>query len=211
LLGLLPVGVYVDVIGASFRRSADRRKASESGLADNGLIRDLLRLPRVARFLRYAVGSAIASAVSAVVLAVTAWTSIVAPAVASVVAFVAGAIVNFAVYRFWAWRHTVTRAVAAIGRDFAGYAVIAVSTAALATGATYLAGRYADHAALGSAARTLLLEGSYFGVFALMFAAKFVILDRYVFVHRRAEPARDAGTHAPEPTELIRDGRDRAA
>jgi len=146
----------------------------------------------VARFLRYAVGSAIASLVSAVVLAVTAWTSVVAPAVASVVAFVAGAVVNFVVYRFWAWRHTVTRAIATIGRDLAGYAVIAVSTAVIATGATYLAGRYADHAALGSAARTLLLEGAYFGVFAVMFAVKFVILDRYVFVHRRTPGTRDA-------------------
>jgi putative flippase GtrA len=151
----------------------------------------------VARFLRYAVGSAIASVVSAAVLAATAWTSIVAPAVSSVIAFIAGALVNFAVYRFWAWPHTVTRAVAAIGRDFARYAVIAVSTAAVATGATYVAGEYADHAALGSAARTLLLEGSFFGAFAVMFAAKFVILDRYVFVHRRAETASDAGTHAP--------------
>jgi len=146
----------------------------------------------VVRFLRYAVGSAIASIVSAIVLAALVHGHHVTPAVASICAFIAGALVNFAIYRFWAWRHTITRAAAAIGKDFVKYAVIAVSTAAIATGTTFLAGRYADHAGLGSDMRVLLLEGSYFAAFAVMFVVKFLILDRYVFVQRhRAEVSRD--------------------
>ena len=161
-------------------------------MANNGLIKRLLYSPRVARFLKYAVGSATASLVSFIVLAVVSWDRSVPDAVASVIAFIAGALVNFCVYRFWAWRHTVTREAKALGRDFGRYAVIAVSTALIATGTTTLAGRYADHAGLGSAARTLLLEGSYFSAFALMFVVKFLLLDRFVFAARhRADVSRD--------------------
>ena len=168
------------------------QSANDDSPGNNAFIRRLLRLPRVARFLRYAAGSAVASAVSAIVLAVLVHGHHVQPAVASIIAFIAGAVVNFALYRFWAWRHTVTRAAKAIGKDFARYAVIAVSTALIATGTTSIAGVYADRAGLGSGQRTLLLEGSYFGAFALMFVAKFLILDRYVFVHRhRADVSRD--------------------
>ena len=168
------------------------RWAHTSRVANNGLIKRLLYSPRVARFLKYAVGSATASLVSFIVLAVVSWDRSVPDAVASVIAFIAGALVNFCVYRFWAWRHTVTRKAKALGRDFGRYAVIAVSTALIATGTTTLAGRYADHAGLGSAARTLLLEGSYFSAFALMFVVKFLLLDRFVFAARhRADVSRD--------------------
>ncbi len=146
----------------------------------------------VAKFLRYAVGSATASVVSAIVLAALTWRHTVPTPVATVIAFVAGALVNFSVYRFWAWRHTVTRKARALSKDFAMYAVVAVASFFGAVGTTTLAGRYAAHAGLDPLARTLLLEGSYFFAFAVMFVAKFLILDRFVFVARhRAEVSRD--------------------
>jgi putative flippase GtrA len=141
---------------------------------------------------RYAVGSLTASVVSAIVLTSLSWRHTVPPAVATVIAFVAGALVNFTVFRFWAWRHTLIRKAGAVGRDFARFSAVAAVTALIAAGATTLAGRHADHAGFSSAQRSLLINGCYFGAFAVMFVLKFLILDRFVFNERhRAEISRD--------------------
>src|ERR1051325_5065405 len=84
-----------------------------------------LRSPRVLRFLRYAVGSATASAVSAVTLAAAYQGIGLDPRVSSISAFCAGALVNFLIYRFWAWRATADAGAAAVRRDFLKYAVVA--------------------------------------------------------------------------------------
>jgi putative flippase GtrA len=146
----------------------------------------------VAQLARYAVGSVTASIVSAIVLTGLSWRHTVPPAVATVIAFVTGALVNFAVYRFWAWRHTLVREIGALGRDFAKFSAVAVVTALIAAGATTFAGRYADHAGFSSAQRSLLIDVCYFGVFGVMLALKFVILDRFVFnEHHRVDTSRD--------------------
>ncbi len=146
----------------------------------------------MAQLARYAVGSLTASVVSAIVLTTLSWHHTVPPAVATVIAFVAGALVNFTVFRFWAWRHTLVRAAGAIGRDFVRFSAVAVVTALIAAGATTLAGRYADHSGFSSAQRSLLIDACYFGSFAVMFVLKFLILDRFVFNERhRPDTSRD--------------------
>ena len=146
----------------------------------------------MAHLARYAVGSLTASLVSAIVLTGLSWHHTVSPAVTTVIAFVAGALVNFSIFRFWAWRHTLVREAGALGRDFARYSAVAVVTALIAAAATTFAGRYADHAGFSSAQRSLLIDGCYFGVFGVMFVLKFLILDRFVFNERhRPDTARD--------------------
>ncbi|HEY9482413.1 MAG TPA: GtrA family protein [Micromonosporaceae bacterium] len=150
----------------------------------------------MAQLARYAVGSLSASVVSAIVLTSLSWHHTVPPAAATVITFVAGALVNFTVFRFWAWRHTLIREVGAVGRDFAKFSAVAVVTALIAAGTTTLAGRYADHSGLSSAQRSLLIDGCYFGTFAVMFLIKFVVLDRFVFnEHRRPDTSRDQVEH----------------
>ena len=145
-----------------------------------------LRSPRVLRFLRYAVGSATASAVSAVTLAAAYQGIGLDPRVSSISAFCAGALVNFLIYRFWAWRATVEAGAAAVRRDFLKFAVVATGTALVALATTTIADAWARSAGLSTGLRTLVVEGSYFGAFAVMFIAKFLILDRYVFRARAA-------------------------
>lgn len=137
-----------------------------------------MRNPRAARFLRYAAGSVLASLVSAATLAVAYRGLRIGPALSSVVAFCAGLLINFVVYRFWAWRK---RATPGVGRDFAKYSVVAICTALVALGTTSVADAYARRAGLDPTQRTLVVEGSYFGAFAVMFIAKFLVLDRFVF------------------------------
>jgi putative flippase GtrA len=146
----------------------------------------------VAHLARYAVGSLTASVVSAIVLTALSWRHTVPPAVATVIAFVAGALVNFTVFRFWTWRHTLVREAGALGRDFLKFSAVALAAFFIALGATTFAGSYADRAGFSSAQRTLLIDAAYFGSFAVMFVLKFVILNRFVFAERhRPDTSRD--------------------
>jgi len=95
------------------------------------------------------------------------------PAVASVTAFVAGALINFVGNRYWAWARRQRRQ---LGRDAIGYAVLSVGTALAATGTTSLADRYTN--------RLVLVEAAYFAAYAAMFLVKFALLDRVLFANR---------------------------
>jgi putative flippase GtrA len=135
-------------------------------------------MSRKGRFLRYVVGSAFATGTSAVTFAVAYRLLHTGPQVSSVTAFAAGAAVNFVANRFWAWsRHQRL----GLGRDLAGYLVLAVSTALAAAAVTSLAERYTRTWAL--------VEASYFATYAAMFLVKFVLLDRVIF-RSRAQVAR---------------------
>lgn len=141
----------------------------------------MVRYPRVAQFMRYAVGSVSASATSAITLAALYRFAGVATATATVAAFCAGAVVGFLISRFWAWRHSLRREAAEIARNLAGYVVIAVATALIAVGASVITDRATRHAGFDANTRTLLVEAAYFGALAVTFVGKFVVLDRYVF------------------------------
>jgi putative flippase GtrA len=140
----------------------------------------MVRFPRAARFMRYAVSSAAASATSAITLAAL-YLAGVAAAVATVAAFCAGALVSFVISRFWAWRHSLRREATAIARNLAGYIAVVVTTALIATGAAVITDHATRQAGFAANTRALLIEVAYFGAFAVTFVAKFLVLDRYVF------------------------------
>ena len=142
------------------------------------------------RFIRYAIGSGLATASSAVAFAIVYRVLGEGPRLASVTAFLAGAVVNFVSNRFWAWkRHTRP----GLGRDALFYAIVAVVSALAATGVTSLA-----HAALAGAdpdRRAILVEMSYFATYAVLFLLKFFVLDRVVF-HTKDRNQLDSTTRA---------------
>jgi putative flippase GtrA len=130
----------------------------------------------VRRFVRYAVGSGLATVTSAVAFALVYRVLGEGPRVASVTAFLAGAVVNFTSNRFWAWQR---RTRPGLGRDALFYAVVSVVSVLAATGVTSL-----THAALAGAGenrRAVLVEVSYFATYAVLFLVKFLVLDRLVF------------------------------
>ena len=147
---------------------------------------------RGARFARYATGSVGAVLVSAVAFALAYRLLDLGPRVASVTAFLAGALVNFTVNRFWTWqrRHRV-----GLGRDAFWYALLAVLTALTAAGVTTL-----TEAALGGAdptRRAVLVESAYFATYAALFLVRFVLLDRLVFRSRHQVPSTTRAYRAP--------------
>jgi putative flippase GtrA len=138
----------------------------------------------LARFARYAVGSGLATVTSAVAFALAYRVLDLGPRVATGTAFLAGALVNFAASRFWAWNR---RARHGLGRDVLSYAVLSLVAALAAAVVTSLA-----HAVLHDAdpdRRAVLVEASYFATYAALFLVKFVVLDRLVFRSRHQVPS----------------------
>ncbi|MGY4767779.1 GtrA family protein [Kribbella sp. CWNU-51] len=133
--------------------------------------------PRRSRLLlwaRYSASSVVAVVVSQVAFALCYWLGASAVA-ATLVAWLAGAVPNYLLSRRWAWGRQ--------GR-LLPYAMIVIGsavTAALVTTAT-------DHLVQGidsHAWKTVLVTGSYFGTYGVLFILKFVLFDRLVF----AKPA----------------------
>ncbi len=105
--------------------------------------------------------------------------------------------VNFVIYRFWAWQATVRKEVGALSRDLIGFAIVAVTTALFAVATTTLTDRAARRAGISADTRCLLVEAAYFGAFAVTFAFKFIVLDRWVFAGpRRSRAQVDSTTRA---------------
>ena len=165
---------------------------------------------KIVRFVRYSVGSALATAVSAVVFAMAYHVHGIGPEISSIAAFLSGALVNFSVSRLWTWRGPRRRRVS---RDALGFAVIAVLTALAATVATSVTEGYARRTGMTPTGRAILVEGAYFFVYAAMFLIKFALLDRVVFRYQHA--SQDPGTEPahPEPAhpEPARSGHPRQA
>lgn len=135
------------------------------------------------RFLRYALGSGLATLTSAVAFALAYRVLDQGPRIATGAAFLAGATVNFAAGRFWAWNRRARRG---LGRDALAYAALAVTTALAAAAVTSV-----THAILHDAdptRRAVLVETSYFTTYALLFLVKFLLLDRFVFHSRHQVP-----------------------
>jgi putative flippase GtrA len=135
------------------------------------------------RLVRYTLGSGVATLASAAVFAVVYRVLAEGPQLASVAAFVVGAVVNFVAGRFWAWGR---RPRSGLGRDALSFAVVAVVSALAATGVTTV-----THAALRDAdpnQRAVLVEASYFATYAVLFGVKFLVLDRLVFRSRHQVP-----------------------
>jgi putative flippase GtrA len=142
-------------------------------------IRSLLaRKPGLARFLRYSAASAVATVVSSGTLAVAFAVFGLGAIPAALISFCTGALVAFLINRYWSWGVTESQGA---GKDFVRYWVVAVVTALMATACAHLGEVYAKHAGLTGFANLIVIEGAYFGSYAVTFVAKFVLLDRFVF------------------------------
>lgn len=133
------------------------------------------RRPGVLRFSRYAVGSVVAFAVSQLVFLLfygPRWTS---PQVASVLAFGAGAPVNYMLNRRWAWQR---RDRPALRRELLPYAgIVSMSVAASAVG-TWGVDRWLQSIALPRVAEVIIVGATFALINGGLFLAKYVLLDR---------------------------------
>jgi putative flippase GtrA len=140
------------------------------------------RRKRILLWGRYAGASVVAGIISEVVFVVTYWFAAV-PLAASLLAFVAGAVPNYLMNRYWAWQR---RGRPHRTREVLPYAVIVLVTAVTAVLVTTAADHLVrDHVA-GHALQVTLVGAAFLATYGTMFILKFVLFDRFIFVDRAA-------------------------
>jgi putative flippase GtrA len=137
---------------------------------------------RILLWSRYTCTSVVAGIISEIVFVVTYWFA-AAPLVASLLAFIAGAVPNYLMNRYWAWGR---RGRPDAAKEVLPYAVIVVVTALTAIFVTTAADRWVrDHVA-AHALQVTLVGAAFLATYGTMFLLKFVVFDRFIFVHREA-------------------------
>ncbi|RSM34985.1 GtrA family protein [Amycolatopsis balhimycina DSM 5908] len=130
-----------------------------------------------ARLARAATTSVAATVLSQVVLLAVLATGGV-PALASTLAWAAGAVLNFLVTRRWVWGRTGRPRVR---RELLPYLAVIGLGGLISIGLTTLAGSLLTRADLPHFWWVVLVDGAYIAGYALVFAVKFTLLDRVVF------------------------------
>ncbi|OQO92687.1 hypothetical protein B1813_11035 [Saccharomonospora piscinae] len=131
----------------------------------------------VVRFFRAATSSALATAISQVMLIGLLWWG-AAPALASAVAFVSGAIPNFIIARRWAWGR---RGSPPVKGELLPYFLVIGLAGLASVGLTTLAGYLIEPLDLSGFVRIVVLDAVFLGGYVLVFLMKFALLDRLVF------------------------------
>jgi len=108
------------------------------------------------------------------------------PLAATVIAWFAGAVPNYLLNRYWAWRHHNP---ADGKRELLSYVVVVVTTTAVAALVTTTADALAQHWTTTHTWRTLFVGTTYLGTYGVMFLLKFALFDKYVFTRRRDRSA----------------------
>lgn len=140
------------------------------------------RRKRVTLWGRYAAASIIAGVLSQLVFLVTYWFGAL-PAVASVVAFVAGAVPNYLMNRRWAWQRSDKPDPV---RETLPYAVIIIVTALTAILVTTLADEWVVGHVDSHTWQVILVGAAFLGTYGVMFVLKFLLFDRLIFARRGA-------------------------
>jgi putative flippase GtrA len=145
---------------------------------------DLIRRARDSAFARkiarYAIGSMIALLTSVVVFAVL-YVLGVGTTACSIAAFLAGAIPNWILNRRWAWK--ISGQVVFL-REIVGYIAISLLALVGSSAATGWTQSQVQTIPAHHGIRVILVTASYVAVQAILFAAKFVVYEHWVFAGR---------------------------
>ena len=137
---------------------------------------------RILLWSRYTGASVVAGIISEVVFVVTYWFAAV-PLVASLLAFITGAVPNYLMNRYWAWQR---RGHPDATREVLPYAVIVVITALTAIFVTTAADRWVRDHVVAHALQVTLVGAAFLATYGTMFVLKFVLFDRFIFADRTA-------------------------
>ncbi|MGK2879368.1 MAG: GtrA family protein [Mycobacterium sp.] len=137
---------------------------------------------RILLWARYAGASVIAGLISEAVFLGTYWFDAI-PLLASLLAFIAGAVPNYLMNRYWAWQR---RGRADRTMEVLPYAAIVVGTAVIAILVTTAADHWVREHIEAHALQTTLVGAAFLATYGVMFVLKFVLFDRFIFVDRAA-------------------------
>ncbi len=140
----------------------------------------LRHTPLGKRVTRYTVGSRVAAATSAIVFAVV-YVLGASTTTCSVIAFVAGAIPNWILNRRWAWK---LRGRVSVAREVIAYVVISLLSLAATSVTTEWTQDHVQSLPAHHGYRVILVTASYLAVFAVLFVAKFLVYELWIFSGR---------------------------
>ncbi len=146
----------------------------------SALYKLLRHTPLGKRVTRYTVGSIVAAATSAVVFAVV-YVLGASTTTCSVLAFVAGAIPNWILNRRWAWK---LRGRVSVAREVIAYVVISLLSLAATSLTTEWTQDHVQSLPAHHGYRVILVTASYLAVFAVLFVAKFLVYELWIFSGR---------------------------
>jgi putative flippase GtrA len=142
------------------------------------VLRRLARSRLARLFTRFAAGTVVSTACSQLAFVLLFGVLEASAAVSGAVAFVAGAIPNFLIHRFWTWRRCGP---VGMRREVAPYLAVITLSGLVAIGITTAVDRLVSSAIGDHAVRTAVLAAVYNLSYLPLFVLKFALLDRYVF------------------------------
>jgi putative flippase GtrA len=150
--------------------------------------------PRIAKLIRYASVSAIATITSLALLGALVGVGGMSAGWANVIATAIGTIPSFELNRRWVWSQTGRRSILGQAVPFCLFALIELL---ISTATVHQAGVIATHAHWDRAARTAAVEATSVATFGALWVAQYVLCDRVLFRHRSQLPPPEPG--GPEP------------
>jgi putative flippase GtrA len=167
---------------------------------DDVVLRRLTRSRLARLFTRFAAGTLVSTACSQLAFVLLYGILDASAAVSGAVAFLAGAIPNFLIHRFWTWRRSGP---VGMRRELLPYLAVITVSGLVAIGITtgvdrLVGGTIADHT-MHTAVLAMAFNLSYLPLFVL----KFAVLDRLVFgceERARLRRARDSRDQVPTST-----------
>ena len=138
------------------------------------LVRSSTRTGLRRKLLRYAVGSVVATVCSECVFLLVYGGFGAAPAAASVLGWLAGAIPNYWLNRTWTWSR---RGRPSLRRELVPYVCIVVVTLVIAAVSTTCVDHLLDDERVTGSLRVALVGGTFLAVYGAVFVVRFFLLD----------------------------------
>jgi putative flippase GtrA len=165
------------------------------------VLRRLARSRLARLFTRFAAGTVVSTACSQLTLVLLFGVFDASAAVSGAVAFVAGAIPNFLIHRFWTWRRSGP---VGMRRELMPYLAVITFSGLVAVGITTGVDRLLGDAIADHALRTAVIAIVYGLSYLPVFVLKFALLDRLVFgsedAAARRRRVRDSRDQVPTST-----------
>ena len=136
--------------------------------------------PLYRKITKFAISSAFAAGTSAVVFPIL-YVLGASTTACTILAFFAGAIPNWTLNRRWTWN---VEGRVAFGREIVAYVVISAATLIALSLATGWTDRQVQDLPAHHGIRVLIVTGSYFAVLTLLYAARFLVYEHWIFSGR---------------------------
>jgi putative flippase GtrA len=162
------------------------------------------RYPLARLFTKFAAGSVVATGCSQLTFVLLFGALATSASVSGAGAFLAGAIPNFLIHRFWTWRR---RGPVAIRRELLPYLVVIACNGLVAIGITTGVDRLLGGAIDDHAVRTAVLDVTFTLSYLPLFVLKFALLDRLVFGSGASWAPRRRRTHDCTQEDCLQDSR----